>query len=96
MLSRWRMSVNECIEVEKLKARGPDMAPDMIVVYRRTWDPLHLLDHPAVSGFCARWYGYVPEMSADQIARALSMRVARSWTRRGLSMELLERTPMLK
>jgi hypothetical protein len=74
-------------EVEKLKAR----MPDMIVVYGRTWDPLHLLDHPAVGDFFARWYGYVPEMRADQIAGALSMRVVRRWTRRGLSMELLER-----
>jgi 4-amino-4-deoxy-L-arabinose transferase-like glycosyltransferase len=79
-------------EVEKLKAR----APDMIVVYRRTWDPLHLLDHPAVSDFFARYYGYEPEMRADQIAAALSMRVARRWTRRGLSMELLDRVPVLK
>jgi 4-amino-4-deoxy-L-arabinose transferase-like glycosyltransferase len=74
-------------EVEKLKAR----VPDMIVVYRRTWDPLHLLDRGAVSGFFARYYGYVPEMRADEIAGALSMRVVRRWTRRGLSMELLER-----
>jgi hypothetical protein len=63
----------------------------MIVVWRRTWDPLHLLDHPAVSGFLARYYGYEPEMSADQIAGSLSMRVARRWKRRGLSMELLWR-----
>jgi 4-amino-4-deoxy-L-arabinose transferase-like glycosyltransferase len=74
-------------EVEKLKAQ----MPDMIVVYGRTWDPLHLLDHPAVSGFFERWYGYQPEMRAEQIAGALSMRVVRRWTRRGLSMELLER-----
>jgi hypothetical protein len=79
-------------EVEKLKARQPDM----IVVYRRTWDPLHLLDHPAISDFSARYYGYVPEMRGDEIASALSMRVVRRWTRRGLSMELLERGPMLK
>jgi hypothetical protein len=76
-------------EIEKLKER----APDMIVVYRRAWDPLHLLDIPAVSGFLARYYGYEPEMGADQIAGVLSMYVARRWTRRGLSMELLERFP---
>ena len=58
----------------------------------RTWDPLHLLDHPAVRGFFARYYGYVPEMRADEIAGALSMHVVRRWTRRGLSMELLERS----
>jgi 4-amino-4-deoxy-L-arabinose transferase-like glycosyltransferase len=74
-------------EIESLRGR----APDMIVVWRRTWDPLHLLDHPSVSGLLARYYGYEPEMSADQIAGSLGMRVARRWKRRGLSMELLWR-----
>jgi hypothetical protein len=74
-------------EIEKLKVR----MPDMVVVYQRTWDPLHLLDHPAVSGFLSRQYGYEPEMRAEQIAALLSMRIARRWRRRGLSMELLER-----
>jgi len=74
-------------EIEKLK----DKMPDMVVVCQRTWDPLHLLDNPAISGFLARHYGYVAEMSADQIAETLSMHVARRWTRRGLSMEFLER-----
>jgi 4-amino-4-deoxy-L-arabinose transferase-like glycosyltransferase len=74
-------------EIESLKGQ----APDMIVVWRRTWDPLQLLDHPAISGFLGRYYGYAPEMSADQIAGALSMRVGRRWKRRGLSMELLWR-----
>ena len=76
-------------EVEKLK----ELAPDMLVVYQRTWDPLHLLDHAAVSSFLSRHYGYLPEMRAEQIAATLSMRVARRWTRRGLSIELLERFP---
>jgi hypothetical protein len=76
-------------EVKKLR----EEMPDMVVVYRRAWDPLHLLDHAAISGFLARHYGYVQEMSAEQIAGALSMHVARRWTRRGLSMELLERFP---
>lgn len=74
-------------EIEKLKGR----APDIIVVYRRTWDPLHLLDNPKISGFLARHYGYTPEMRADEIASALSMHVARRWTRRGLTMAFLER-----
>jgi 4-amino-4-deoxy-L-arabinose transferase-like glycosyltransferase len=74
-------------EIEKLKGR----VPDMIVVYQRTWDPLHLLGHPVVGRFLARHYGYEPEMRADQIAETLSMHVARRWTCRGLSMELLER-----
>lgn len=78
-----------CFEVEKLKLQHPDM----VVVYHRIWDPMHLLDHPVFSRFLTRYYGYEPEMRADEIANVLSMRVARRWTRRGLSMELLERSP---
>ena len=74
-------------EVEKLKGRFPDM----VVVFTRTWDPLHLLQQPLVSTFLAAQYGYKPEMSADEIADALSMNVARRWTSRGLSFSLLTR-----
>ncbi len=73
-------------EVDKLKA----MAPDMVVVYQREWDPLRLLEKPGVREFLARYYGYKPEMNAEEIAAALSMRVGRRWKRRGLTMELLE------
>jgi hypothetical protein len=75
-------------EIEKLKQQ----APDIVIVYQRNWDPLHLLANPSISAFLGRHYGYVPEPSAEQIADALSMRVARRWTRAGLSMELLERS----
>jgi hypothetical protein len=74
-------------EIEKLRQE----MPDVVVVFKRTWDPLHLLAHPSINTFLARHYGYIPELSAEQIAAALSLRVARSWTRGGLSMELLER-----
>jgi 4-amino-4-deoxy-L-arabinose transferase-like glycosyltransferase len=74
-------------EVEKLRGR----VPDMVVVFNRTWDPLHLLGNPFVSGFLAREYGYRPEMRADEIAEALSMRVANKWSSRGLSFSLLTR-----
>lgn len=74
-------------EITRLKP----VEPDMVVVNPRTWDPLHLLDHPAIRNFLTRWYGYEPEMNADQVAAALSMRVAYRWRRAGLSMSLLER-----
>lgn len=77
-------------EIQKLKGE----MPDIVVVYGRTWDPLHLLDHPAIRRFVERQYGYEPEMPPEQIAEALSMHVVRRWTRRGLSMELLERAPI--
>jgi 4-amino-4-deoxy-L-arabinose transferase-like glycosyltransferase len=74
-------------EVARLAAQ----APDIVVVPPRPWDPLHLLDHPAIARFLTRVYGYEPELTADQIADRLSMRVTHRFTRRGLSMALLER-----
>ena len=74
-------------EVEKLKGQSPDM----VVVFTRTWDPLHLLENPAISRFLASQYGYQREMRADEIAEALSMNVANRWTSRGLSFTLLTR-----
>jgi hypothetical protein len=74
-------------EVEKLKGRSPDM----VVVFTRTWDPLHLLENPLISRFLAGQYGYQREMRADEIAEALSMNVANRWTSRGLSFTLLTR-----
>jgi hypothetical protein len=73
-------------EVDKLKG----LAPEMVVVYQREWDPLRLLERPGVREFLARYYGYKPELNAEEIAAALSMRVGRRWKRRGLTMELLE------
>jgi hypothetical protein len=74
-------------EIEKLKLQRPDM----VVAFTREWDPLHLLERPAVRSFLESQYGYRPEFSPDEVAAALSMRVARRWTRRGLTMQLLTR-----
>jgi hypothetical protein len=74
-------------EVEKLR----DRAPDLVVFYRREWDPMHLLERPAVRDFLMRHYGYKPELTAVEVADVLSMRVARRWEERGLSMYLLAR-----
>ena len=73
--------------IEKLK----DATPDMMIVFDPVWDPFHLLRIEALRSFLERNYGYVPALSPAQIARALSMRIARRWTRRGQSMELLIR-----
>lgn len=74
-------------EIEKLKLH----APDMVVVFTRTWDPLHFLGRPFVERFLARQYGYRPEMDPAAIADTLSMQVAHQWTRHGLSFTLLLR-----
>lgn len=70
-----------------------DRTPDMMVVYDTTWDPLHLLDAGIFRWLLARFYGYAPAMTADEIARRLSMRVAREWRSGGLTMFLLVRGP---
>jgi hypothetical protein len=74
-------------EIEKLKLRRPDL----VLAFTRDWDPLGLLQRPTVRRFLESQYGYRPELSPDEIAAALSMRVGRRWTRRGLSMQLLTR-----
>lgn len=74
-------------EIEKLKLHPPGM----VVVFTRTWDPLHFLQHQFVERFLANQYGYRPDMDPDAIADALSMQVAHRWTRRGLSFTLLTR-----
>jgi hypothetical protein len=74
-------------EIEKLKSRRPDA----LVVFNRAWDPLHLLRRRGVENFLERYYDYRPELSADEIGEELSMHVTERWSRRGLTMELLER-----
>jgi hypothetical protein len=74
-------------EIARMKADPPEQ----LVVWNRDWDPLGLLAHPAVRDFVAKHYGYVPDMSADEIAVELSMRVVRRWKRHGFSMQLLSR-----
>jgi 4-amino-4-deoxy-L-arabinose transferase-like glycosyltransferase len=74
-------------EVERIGG----LSPEMVVVYQREWDPLRFLARPGIREFLARYYCYKPELNAEEIATALSMRVGRRWKRRGLTMELLER-----
>jgi hypothetical protein len=74
-------------EIEKLKS----VDPFEVVVFSNTWDPLGLMRSYRVSNFLTEHYGYQPQMSAGEIAKALNMHVARRWRRRGLSMEILRR-----
>lgn len=80
----------DAVGLEKMKEAGPDI----VLVYSRTWDPLHVLYRPAIRGFLSRWYGYEPEYTAEQIAAFLSMRVTHRWTLRGMSFALIEREPL--
>ena len=74
-------------EIEKLKLDPPGM----VIVFTRTWDPLHVLQYQFVERFLASQYGYRPELDPDAIAEELSMSIAHQWTRRGLSFTLLTR-----
>lgn len=74
-------------EIDKLRT----IDPYAVVVYDRTWDPLHLLRQRIVSDFLAEHYGYKHQMSAREIADALGMHIEGHWTRRGLSMSVLRR-----
>jgi 4-amino-4-deoxy-L-arabinose transferase-like glycosyltransferase len=74
-------------EMEKLKLQNPAM----VVVFTRTWDPLHILQHPLVKRFVRHEYGYQPELSQDKIAEMLQMRIIHQWSSRGLTFSLLTR-----
>ncbi len=65
--------------------------PDMMIVYDTTWDPLHIFGSRFTQWLFRNYYGFQPPMSPNDIAAALSMRVAERWERRGLSMTLLVR-----
>jgi len=78
-------------DVEKLQFEDPEM----VLVFTRIWDPWHLLDVPAVAAFLHRLNGYEPQLDAERIAQMLNMRVAFRWRSRGLTMQLLERAPVL-
>jgi hypothetical protein len=85
-------------KVTELKGfRAADIAPllqtrpDMVIVYDTAWDPLHLLQRGFFQRLLRKYYGYEPPLSPEAIARMLSMRVERRWTRRGLWIALLVR-----
>lgn len=65
--------------------------PEVLVVYSTEYDPLRLRDYAPVRWLLTRLYSWEPSLSADQVAERLGMRVARSWNRRGLRMDLLVR-----
>jgi hypothetical protein len=74
-------------EIDKLKTQRPDA----LLVFTRTWDPLHLLRHRALEDFLEKHYDYTPDLRADEIGDELSMHVTQRWRRKGLEMDLLER-----
>jgi hypothetical protein len=63
--------------------------PDMMIVFDTTWDPLHILRSGIAKRLLRNYYGYEPPMKPEEIARALSMRIARNWHSGGQSMSLL-------
>ena len=74
---------------ELMRLRNP--RPDMIVVYDTEWDPLHVLQSSSVQSLMRRVYGFEPQLTPEQTARMLSMKIANRWNSRGLNMALLVR-----
>ncbi len=74
-------------DVMKLRANPPSA----IIVFDPAYDPLRLLETDWIWNLMTRYYGYEPRMTADEIASALSMRVAERWQSRGLTMSLIMR-----
>lgn len=65
--------------------------PDAVIAFDPVYDPYSLLKIEPVTRFLARYYGYEPRLTADEIATALGMRVVRRWRERGLGMAFLSR-----
>jgi hypothetical protein len=74
-------------DVMRLRANPPAA----VIVFDPTYDPFHLLETDWIWNLMTRYYGYEPRMNADEIAGALSMRVAERWRSRGLTMSLITR-----
>jgi 4-amino-4-deoxy-L-arabinose transferase-like glycosyltransferase len=65
--------------------------PDMMLVYDTEWDPLHLLESAPSRWLMRTFYNYERQLTPEEIARALSMKIAERWNSRGLTMTLLVR-----
>jgi hypothetical protein len=65
--------------------------PAAVIVFDPAYDPFYLLETDWIWNLMTRYYGYEPRMNADEIAGALSMRVAERWQSRGLTMSLITR-----
>ena len=65
--------------------------PGIMIVYDTNCGPAS--SGPALYvSWLQRYYGYEPDLSPEEIARRLSMRIARRWDSRGLTMSLLVRS----
>lgn len=65
--------------------------PSAVIVFDTVYDPFHLLENDWIWNLISRYYGYEPRMNADEVAGALSMRVAEQWHSRGVTMSLITR-----
>ncbi len=62
---------------------------DIIVIYPLMWDPLHLVDQPALAQFLHGYYGYEPQLTSGEAGRLLNFRKIAQWTQNGQSIEVL-------
>ncbi len=91
-VARPRKGVREIADFRRAQVAGLRAdPPDSMIVYDPEWDPLGLLRRGPGGWLMRRFYGYEPPMTAEAIARMLSMKVARRWTHGGLGMSVLVR-----
>jgi hypothetical protein len=75
-------------------ARLADPRPDMMIVYDTEWDPLQVLRRAPAQWLLRQAYDFEPQLTPEQTAQALSMKIVNRWHSRGLKMALLVRDKM--
>jgi hypothetical protein len=75
-----------------LRLEGP--RPDLMIVYDTEWDPVHVLRSAPAQWLLRQAYGFEPQLTPEQTAQALSMKIVYRWSSRGLKMALLVRDKM--
>ncbi len=84
-----RVQQMESFTVTSLK-EAAKQSPDLLAVYSTTWDPLHVLEIPALGGMLTRFYGYEPQASREQIMQMMHMRSSARWEMNGQWVEVFE------
>ncbi len=63
-------------------------APQLLVTFTQTWDPLHLLGTSPLGRFLTQYYGYEPEATEKDIYVVLGMKPVKVWKDRGLEFKM--------
>jgi hypothetical protein len=78
--------------VENVVTACRSTAPDILIVYARTWEPRWgVLASRLVKDFLSKYYDYEPQITSDQVESELRMRQVLRWERRGQWIEVYRR-----